>query len=632
MTVYQKPVLDFVSNMKQHWTTTLGQVLADGLTYNWKLFAETMENVVRDNHQGNNNAYVIPMATGESKTQGASMYCSLTNERALVIVYRTEDADLVASNINTLGGEAIAYHSKANVDIEATSAYRTLIITHEMFKRHGYRNSKQWKQLSDNRPLVIIDETLQDVTMTSIGEFELNILKNTMRNIGEQEFSEVVLTGIFEKTLKGIKGKEYRCFMPTDHNERKLIMIEDDIAIDVSFNLWVSTQAIIDKLNELPLTEPVCARARRNNQVSYEPVARAQDIEALTVIRDSLSNGCFGHSESRTINVIRQLLPDRLSYVVLDATADVNSLYETQKLHKGNLEIVPVKPVRNYNGVNIHTALTKTGKGSLSPDDIRSILSTVPIAENDEVLFVTHNANEAELIAYVTNLNLDFEWKYHIDHWGNLTGTNKYRHCNKAVLIGLPHKPSSIFHAINIYKASEPFAYSEDGNSNRNKLQFTDMAADIVQAIARIRLRNITDTNGGCLPSDIYITINPRKEIRDTLHNALIKKFPGTTITDDWNIPKELQSKRRETVLEATLAYVDNRLKDIAEDIPVLEPRQNLNLDKENYRKMLSRKTLNENLLKIGVEIQERYTKDKYGRAHKKPKKFYVRIAHRTEL
>jgi hypothetical protein len=373
-------------------------------------------------------------------------------------------------------------------------------------------------------------------------------------------------------------------------------------------------------------------KARGMNIASNEPMVRTKDIEALKVIRDALSNGCFGHSESRTINVIRQLLPDKLSYVVLDATADVNSLYETQKLHKGNLTLVPVKPVRNYNGVNIHTALTKTGKGSLSSDDISAILSTVSIAKDDEVLFITHAQNEAELIAHITNLNLNFEWKYHIDHWGNLTGTNKYRDCNKAVLIGLPHKPGSIFHAINIYKASEPYAYSEDGNSNRNKLQFTDMASDIVQAIARIRLRNINDTNGGCLPAEIYITINPRKEIRDTLLNALTKKFPGATISNDWEIPKELQSNKRETVLESTLAYVDNRLNTIGEDIPVLEPRQNLGLDKENYRKMLSRKTLNENLIKIGVEIQSKITTDKRGRPHKNPKKFYVRIAYRTEL
>ncbi len=614
----------YVKQMTHHWTTTLGQVLADGLTHNWKLFAETMENVIRDNHQGNNNAYVIPMATGESKTQGASMFCSLLPKdiRALIVVYRTDDADLVSETINSLGGYAGAYHSKLNIKPNDTKNFQTLVITHEMFKKHGSKDSDTWKILSEERDLVIIDETLHDITMSTLGQKSLNILKNLATDLQHRRMLSAI--SAFEKTLNEMTGKEFRCFMPLDEKYRKKVWSKEVIFTANAMNIHDAAQDFVEILESTPLSESLSMKARTMNMASREPIERAKDIEAATVIRDALAVGSFGHSQSKTINVVRQLIPRGVSFVVMDATASVNALYETQSKFKGNVYKVPVKQVRDYSNVIIHTALTKTGKGSITGDEIGKLIKTVPVKEDDEILYVCHKSNEPYLLALLQSSG---QQKYHIDHWGNLTGTNKYRDCNKIVLIGLPHKPISVFHAINIFKADEYHAYSESGVSTRRKLQITDMASDVVQAIARIRLRNIVDETGGCLPSEVYLTLNPSSLVKNGIYSALKLQFPGATIVQDWVIPKDLVTQRNETVLEATLAYVDMRLTDIGDDITVIEPRQNLHLDKGNYSKMLRDKSFNENLQQIGVEIQERITKDNRGREHKKPKQFFVRIS-----
>ena len=614
--------MKYEDRMRKHWTETLKQVEANGLYENWIMFAETMENVISDNVDGKSNAYVIPMATGESKTQGASLYCSMLPDgvQALIVVYRIDDADIVADTINRLGGNAVAYHSKCSSDVDEVARYETVVITHEMFKKHGYRMSDKWKILSTGRDLVIIDETLNDIKMSSVGDFEINILKNLSRKLNVEAFRDQSLA-VFEKTLNELKGKAFRCLSPLDYEERNRVMLDEDM--DVIEAMHDQCQDFIDILESTPLDNPISVRARGLNTVSIEPVARAKDIEAVKVMRDALVNGCFGDSESRTINIASQLLPKQISYVVLDATANINAVYETQSKHKRNVITVPVKRVRDYSNVKIHTVLTATGKGSLSAQNIEQMLNSVPVNVGDRILYVCHKINEPGVIAHLTNSNFV---NYAVDHWGNLTGTNKYRGYNKIILIGLPHKPASIFHAINIYKADEEYAYSSNGSVSRQKLQHTDMAADIVQAIARIRLRNIVGINGECDECEVFLTVNPNRNIRETIYDSLAKQFPGAQISDDWDIPGNLISRKRETVLEATLAYIDSRLRGIGEDIPVLEPRQNLNLDKSNYAKMMKLSSFPEHLLQIGVEIQERYVTDRRGRQSKKPRKFYTKI------
>jgi hypothetical protein len=239
---------------------------------------------------------------------------------------------------------------------------------------------------------------------------------------------------------------------------------------------------------------------------------------------------------------------------------------------------------------------------------------------------VTHKDNEPYAKAWFESK--DLKCAYHIDHWFNLTGTNRYRTANKAVIIGLPYKPMFVYHALSLYKASEEIAYGDNGNAVRSNLRQTGMAADVIQAIARIRLRNITDVNGGCLPAQIWITAGKSNKYKngmfDTLLPAIEKKMPGITIKEIEIKGIDKPKKAKPTYADSIIQFITNSLKTVGDSISIYEPRDSLGLTAQAFRDSTKTKEFKTLLNLIGVEVVTEMIPGRRGRMKKA--KLYKRV------
>ena len=94
------PVDCFVSNMKNHWQSSLKNTSSPELENIWSKICETF------NHKVENEFspiwHVLQPPTGSGKTQGLVIYCSMLPEiiGALIVVRFKEQADMIASSIN----------------------------------------------------------------------------------------------------------------------------------------------------------------------------------------------------------------------------------------------------------------------------------------------------------------------------------------------------------------------------------------------------------------------------------------------------------------------------------------------------------------------------------------------------
>ena len=116
--------------MEQHWINNLGQIKADGMDDNWHLFASTMNHIICNNQKKKKStAYIVPLATGESKTQGSIVYLSLIPEayKAMMVVRLNDDATQISEQINSLGGDAVPYNSTVDITIKEASKHQIVI-------------------------------------------------------------------------------------------------------------------------------------------------------------------------------------------------------------------------------------------------------------------------------------------------------------------------------------------------------------------------------------------------------------------------------------------------------------------------------------------------------------------------
>ena len=634
------------STMESHWINNLRQIKADGMDSNWHIFASTMNSIVCDNQDSKRStAHIIPMATGESKTQGSIVYLSIlpAQVKAMMVVRLNVDALSVEEQINNLGGDAVAYNSTVDVEIADAAKYQVVIVSHEFFKRNGYSNNIKWKTLADDRDLFIIDEALHSVNSVTISRREHEFLNYTAKSLKHQWMMDVIDRNI--NTIDMLKSEElggFSVLAPLDQStpyREELIdemfpnLNEQQKKLITRENISQANLGMIDEFIQLlksqPLTNAISCRSRYIKQQHLESFYRKEDITLAEDLKTIVSTGAFATKKRESITGVRELVPGGVSFAVLDATAPVNAIYSLQKKYKGNVHTVPVSRTRNYKGFTIKCGRTSTGKGSLNKDSIHQMCNSISgeLVPGDKILFVTHKANKVFISRWKEVTTIPDGVEVAIEHYGNITGKNDWRDYNKVALIGLPHKSTEFYQSLNIIKTSEDLAYRDEGKQNHTQIEYTDLASDMVQATARIRVRNIINESGGCLPATAYITLNSRKSLYATLQYSLEQQFPGADIKE-WELPTSV-SKAEQLPLgyEPTLEYLEDRLTIIGADIDIYEPRDILDINRKSYSRLITNKTFLEQLQHLGFEIQGKQVRDKRGRMKKTPSKFFVRVS-----
>ena len=416
------PTEIFRSAMSDHWENNLKQVKADGMDDNWVLLANTMNSIIKANQDGEKStAYIIPLATGESKTQSSIVYTALLNKttdvKAMIVVRLNEDAEMDANQINALGGDAVAFNSKSTITIDEASSHKTVIVSHEFFKRNGYANNEKWQTLADDRDLFIIDEALHSVNSITLDKLDLTYLRSTANQLKEKVAVRIIddYLELIRKLASGefaVKGfamtSSADSSMPYDDELLAEVYTQDESGLsqdeignlysraNVRFMNTMSMDRLVVKMKSTPMIEAVSCKSRKLKQHSLESFYRKTDIEKAEGLSAILGTGSFATRKTGSITGVKELMPNGVSFVVLDATAPINAIYSLQSQYKGNLNIVPVKCTRNYKGFEIKTARTATGASSLTQESIQGMLDNIALEleDTDKLFIVTHKSTK----------------------------------------------------------------------------------------------------------------------------------------------------------------------------------------------------------------------------------------------
>ena len=217
------------------------------------------------------------------------------------------------------------------------------------------------------------------------------------------------------------------------------------------------------------------------------------------------------------------VIPKRISQVlVLDATAEINKLYEN------TAEVVVVKNwehPRNYQNLTIKVSWQHTGRTSLvnAPAKAQASAKTLQsflLSENAvPTLVVSHKA----LTPYLEKKAISADLAY----WGSLDGKNDWQDCHRVVLFGLNHKDRAFYE-------KRAFGSNSDLTLDLHEFIVSDLAVEITQALARVRVRKTVDDEGNCQPTTAFLTL-PDSEVGRAILKRVKEQFPNCK-ADSWGL------------------------------------------------------------------------------------------------
>ncbi|MDB2562191.1 hypothetical protein N9X61_01155 [Sulfurimonas sp.] len=650
-------VTHIVDTFTNRWIENLGNVPSKALRDNWIQNFLAFDEVIERNENNMDAIKIVsPSATGTGKSQNIIHKCidlANTDTKSLIVVMRTLDADEIAQQIKegTNHSYVASFHSKQlseEFDIQKHSQLidalntQCLLITHEMFKR-AIAGTNERDKLLDDRNLVIIDEEISAITTDSL---ELRDLENIIQLVGStsDEGLQSEMTGI--KAITSMMKREYRqsAFMESLFKDKKsfipvstngIINAHGNRAIDESkinlehtINFLMTTKksptAMALGTPSKDLDEKIlksyiatCKRYRYIfTQFSYFLNSGGSDKEGVKNI---------------SINTASEILPDK-SVLIMDATASVNSNYMLYQEYQANLKVLKRINCRNYKNVTLHAAKMTTGKDTITSNSekyAQLLLNEIydKTKEQDKVLVIVHKGLEPNIIKLLSN-----EDKKHvyIDHWGNITGSNTYKECNKIFILGLNHKPDVMIRNLHTLAKGAELAFDLADTTNQeelSRLKTTNLVAEIIQAINRGACRTVIDAEGNCPVTDIYLSMPTMSKESLAIRQGIISEMSNVSVKE-WNILSENDRKliASNSSAEAIILEIHNQLYS-ANAVSSNTIRENLSLTKDAFGKVLRKKIFQDALKEAGFEIEERTPEaDRRGRARKRKQKYFVRL------
>ena len=563
---------EFTNEMEKYWSRKLGNVPSEALRKVWfqqaKVFGRYAIGITHRDEWT-----VLQPPTGSGKTQGTIVYCSMLPKVAgdshpgvLIVTRLKTDADQIAEQINALSEEkqAVAYHSgtKDRLKITDLKKHPVLVITHRAYELaldllgQDGRIQQTWSFFYDwkdkNRRLVVIDEALDIVehsqaALEGLRQTEATLSQSIRKRfpVEVQCLNEVVdILDSYEKRTRKEKVKEHRILESLikegtvpDFTALRQIMREE-IRYD---QLLCKT----DNLEQQRLRELHDSRIRDLNNIIKSWIY-------------------YAHTEYQpTLNTARLLVPDNVQgAVVLDATASSNVLYD---LFKPAEVISPPPGSRNYQNVTLHVSRGhKVGKRFMknkAKELSRELIGELNerLGENRKVFICTHKDVEPVLDSYEPKFNLM------TGHWGAVDGSNDYRDCDTAVIFGLPYRPNTwsanVFMALEGPQATEWLQESDKRSWKgyediRKSLKNGQIITSIIQAINRVRCRKVTDPEGNCPDTDIYLML-PDDGIAEEILEGIKKEMPWIK-TREWNFSSARRQVKRSNHESALSKFIIN--------------------------------------------------------------------------
>ena len=563
---------EFTNEMEKYWSRKLGNVPSEALRKVWfqqaKVFGRYAIGITHRDEWT-----VLQPPTGSGKTQGTIVYCSMLPKVAgdshpgvLIVTRLKTDADQIAEQINALSEEkqAVAYHSgtKDRLKITDLKKHPVLVITHRAYELaldllgQDGRIQQTWSFFYDwkdkNRRLVVIDEALDIVehsqaALEGLRQTEATLSQSIRKRfpVEVQCLNEVVdILDSYEKRTRKEKVKEHRILES---------LIKEGTVPDFTALRQVMRE-------EIRYDQLLCKTDNLEQQRLRElHDSRIRDLN--NIIKSWIY---YAHTEYQpTLNTARLLVPDNVQgAVVLDATASSNVLYD---LFKPAEVISPPPGSRNYQNVTLHVSRGhKVGKRFMknkAKELSRELIGELNerLGENRKVFICTHKDVEPVLDSYEPRFNLM------TGHWGAVDGSNDYRDCDTAVIFGLPYRPNTwsanVFMALEGPQATEWLQESDKRSWKgyediRKSLKNGQIITSIIQAINRVRCRKVTDPEGNCPDTDIYLML-PDDGIAEEILEGIKKEMPWIK-TREWNFSSAKRQVKRSNHESALSKFIIN--------------------------------------------------------------------------
>ncbi len=538
----------FVSELKKLWVDDFGYTANEQLLENWKLLGETFYDSFNRNSDGRRSQIIsaFSMGAGEGKSVGTALYCAKfivphKERRAIIIVSRTALGVEMVDNINrwSNGKSAKILSSDKRVkdaldkdDAEAVKEAQVLVITHERLRNALHKRHKAIpiSELLEGRQLVVIDEAI-DFSAT-----------HTIRASVMSHLSLIVEYDLSSRVLKKHRDtfEEEKNSLLTFLNTFKHITEFGD-----------RNSAVVDYEHKETRTFPyikhlLIKHSRHLTKIKLDGDKTAADLitdieKLINFERFFLKVGADAYISTST-----DYMPTKTSAVILDASSKINETY-AQYERQGKAKVILTKRARNFKNLTIHIARANTGKSGMllknnepKPSILYAIENEVEdkTSISDSVALCTHKAVREKL-----DDNYLHDRNPILFHFGATTGSNEARACNKMLVFGLPHKP----------QVDEKNKMHRNGNDLNDaeleaKYRNSQVLDELFQLMFRSAIRVPSDKDGGCIPTDIYITLPSANKGNGAELYAYVKSklpdlFPDATISK-W----ESSSSARETV------------------------------------------------------------------------------------
>ncbi len=558
----------FVARMTDYWSTDLGNVSSDPLRAAWLQMAAAFGRHILA-HEDPNSATtwsILQAPTGAGKSQGTAVYCGMLADYAtpaehpgvLIVTRRIEDANDMAATIGRLAGRegyARAYHSEVAGPgvLEALKNFPVLVITHRAYElaldRLGSEGSitQTWPYFHSwgglyTRRLVVIDEAL-DIVEESQGE--LAGLRMTLASIPDPV--RKLHAGPVAAVKAVVELLERMEESPAGGNTAEAILLQKAIEQGTVPDITGLRVAMRSVRFDHQLRKNDEELNRGQWKVHDDRLRQLDHIFRSWVYYAKLPR--FGH----TLNTARLLVPDDVKgAVVLDATATANLVYEL--FDKASVEQAPAG-VRSYRNVTLHVSRGhKVGKVAMrnakeeGDQLLRAVVGDLSTRiAGRSAFFISHQETEPRIVTATAGC----PFTTHTGHWNAVTGSNSWRDCDVAVVVGLPYRPdtwtANTFMALQGVQSTEwlraqerPYGSHKD---IRGAIKRGQVVADVVQAINRIRCRKVIDAEGNCPTADVFLLL-PQGPEGDLILEGITCLMDGVQVRD-WHIADAPQPKKR---------------------------------------------------------------------------------------
>ena len=590
----------FEDEMVRLWTTEpRSNVINDRLILEWSSIAKTFSAAMNSKTQ---KIFTYNGQMGLGKSQAAQVACAVlaamyfnykfTNLGkswgAILVVELQSQADEAARTINAVyqnltgNGDlaAISKHSSNGVSFSDIHNYPVLVICHQAYANSlqrlndGHestiRSFARWK--GGERRLVIVDESINPITEYTLTAQDCQTVLGWMISAGighqlQRDYPQEWM--VIEKVSFLLNELSSNTIVESLETSELFQQVLDAAP---SVNLQALYDALMADVQwDRVVNRSLNARDRRDKSTVVKQFLRSIDrflCEWSFYFRKGVSG---------TVNSASWLIPDSVgSIVILDGTSSQDEIYQ---LFGNSLVRHQSDPtLRNYSNVNVHIRHETAGLGKMTLEkpgtseqraiDLYQWLKD-NLSPDRKVLVCAHMRLENDL-ADVAQSDPFFA-SFQVTHWGRTTGLNDWRDCDVAVSASCNFRDpawatSALMTSIGVTRGLEEL--------NRRKQQGlvqqlinSKVAVDCLQMLFRTRIRQVSDTNGGCKPTDLYILL-PKDAAANLdgkgadIRRRILAELPGATVKE-WafdRFSKMGRRKSKDTLLRETtiLNYLES--------------------------------------------------------------------------